>query len=569
MNLKRALSLILVLIMIFSCQGFSAFAAEQEAEEVVLFGSFNNFEGVKMELHEGTTYKTTLALEEGSYNFYVKCGDKQYSYPGTIKDTTSKVTESGFMFSSDVRAGCTFVASGGSYTFSFNTDACTLKVENGIDTEIGENTQLTVKFGNDAVNAQVGDILTYSVYLYSDKLLEDIQAALNYNSQKIKLISVSEENSAVNYPNLTEAVFNPDLQGVVTLNGTFINGYDFTEEKLLLTLDFEVMAGGETALEFNVQEMTATDSTAYFSFSKNTSEGALLRETLEAVSEAEPVEFTGCTITLTGQIAVNFHMDVSDDVLGDETAQMVFTLPNGSKKYVAVQDATEHDGSYVFTCKIAAKEMASVVKAQIVTADYESEVFEYSVKQYAEYILEKAEEDINSHNSESEYAKAADLVRAMLNYGASAQVFFGYNKENLANASLTNDEKELADADLSAYCYSLTGKEEGVSYYGSRLSLESETALKHYFYIEDENNIPEIFVNGQPATVSQANGYYEVKISDILAQNLDDEIVVSIGSLTLNYNAFSYGYLAKQENDTNLKNVINALRTYNLEAERY
>ena len=42
--------------------------------------------------------------------------------------------------------------------------------------------------------------------------------------------------------------------------------------------------------------------------------------------------------------------------------------------------------------------------------------------------------------------KLKQLVVAMLNYGAEAQLFFGYNTENLANASLTEDQKTLPEA---------------------------------------------------------------------------------------------------------------------------
>ena len=38
------------------------------------------------------------------------------------------------------------------------------------------------------------------------------------------------------------------------------------------------------------------------------------------------------------------------------------------------------------------------------------------------------------------------LVAAMLNYGAQAQLFFGYNTDNLANATLTDEQKLLPDA---------------------------------------------------------------------------------------------------------------------------
>ena len=571
MNSKRALSFLLAFIMILSLCGFSASATEQDTETVVLNGSFSDADGAVMELSEASTYSTTLDIEAGSYDFNVKYGDVYYSYPGTIKDSTSLVSDSGFAFSSDVIAKCTFVATGGSYTFSFDTQTLKLKViANGEDMPSREWDKLAVSHGNGVSFAEVGDKLRYNVYLSADMALENIQTALNFNSEKLSLVKVSEEIMADNYPNLPEAVFNQDLQGVVTLNGTMVEGYDFAEEKILLTLEFVVLAGGETALEFVVQEMTATDDTAYYTFSGKISEGADTREELRVIPK--PVKFEGCTITLGGQIGVNFHMALSADVVADENAKIIFTLPNGLTRTVSVSDATQKDGSYVFTCQVAAKEMASAIKAQVVSSAVESPVFEYSVKEYAEYIIEKAEETVNSENSEvmeNEYTKAAPLVKAMLNYGAAAQVLFDYNTANLANESLTSDEKTPVDTDLSAFAFVLNGKEEGVSYYGSRLSLDSETAVKHYFFVEDEENIPEFTINGEKVTATKVDGYYEVKIADILAQNLDEEIIVTAGGITLNYNAFSYGKLAMDTDNVNLKNLIKALYAYNQAAKAY
>lgn len=565
MNLKRALSFLLVFMIILSLCSFSAFATEEDSESVVLNGTFAGAEGAVMELSEASTYSTTLDIEAGSYEFNIKFGDDFYSYPGTIKDSTSSVSDSGFVFSADVNAKCTFVAVGGSYTFSFNTETLKLKVtEEGEDVPSAEDDKLTVNHGNGVSVAEVGDKLRYNVYLSADMPLADVQTALNFNSEKLSLVKVAEEALADSYPNLPEAVFNQDLQGVVTLNGTMVEGYDFTDEKILLTLEFVVLSGGETALEFVVQEMTAANDTAYYIFSGKVSEGAVLREELKVISQ--PVKFEGCTITLGGQIGINFHMALSDDMVADESTKMVFTLPNGLTKAVSIGEAAIKDGNYVFTCQVAAKEMASAVKAQVVSSDEEGAVFEYSVKEYAEYILEKAEE---SSTPDNEYVKAAPLVKAMLNYGATAQVLFDYNTANLANESLSADEKALSDADLSAFAFVLTGKEAGVSYYGSRLSLESETALKHYFFVEDEENIPEFTVNGEAVTATRVDGYYEVKIADILAQNLDEEIVVTAGGITLNYNAFSYGKLAMDTDNANLKNLIKALFAYNQAAKAY
>ena len=46
--------------------------------------------------------------------------------------------------------------------------------------------------------------------------------------------------------------------------------------------------------------------------------------------------------------------------------------------------------------------------------------------------------------------KLKQLVAAMLNYGAAAQNYFGYNIDTLANASMTDDQKALPEGYTSS-----------------------------------------------------------------------------------------------------------------------
>jgi len=270
-------------------------------------------------------------------------------------------------------------------------------------------------------------------------------------------------------------------------------------------------------------------------------------------------EVKGYNISLKDNIAVSFHIKLSDAALADENARVVFTLPNGNTKTVYVKNAEEKDGRHVFTCEVAAKEMTADIKGKIVAKGDTSEVFYYSVKEYADTLL----------SDTVKYEKETPLVKAMLNYGASAQLYFNYKTDDLANKDLDKADQVLADVDLSKYSYTLQGEEAGVSYYGSKLSLKSETAIKHYFIVEDKENIPEFKVNGKVVKAVDKGEYIEVKVEGILAQNLDSDCIVEVGNLTLNYNALSYGDLALKGSNTNLQNVVKALYAYNQAAKEY
>lgn len=295
----------------------------------------------------------------------------------------------------------------------------------------------------------------------------------------------------------------------------------------------------------------------------------------------------GYSISLGGNIAVNYYVVLADEVLADENAEMVFTVPSGGSTYevrIPVSSVTpDANGYYMFTCEVAAKEMTSKIAAQIVTSDKESDVFEYTVKQYAEYIISEAEKvqqnaggiagggiSNTATPQQMAYVKAAPLVKAMLNYGANAQLYFNHNTDILANATLDEVDKALVDnLDLSEYNMSATGSEEGVAFYGGTLSLKSETAIKLYFMVEGDVSALTVTVNGEETEFVKNGNLYELKISDIPAHLLGAMYEVKIGGLTLNYGAFSYGQLAMGTDKTELKNAIKALYAYYEEAVYY
>ncbi len=281
--------------------------------------------------------------------------------------------------------------------------------------------------------------------------------------------------------------------------------------------------------------------------------------------EGEIAGIYGFSISLGGNIAVKYYMVLDDCVLEDENAKMVFTVPDTGSAYtleIPVSEAAKSGQFYVFTCEVSAKEMTSDIYCQIVAGDRESDNFRYSVKEYAEVILENA--DV--------YEYEIPLVKAMLNYGAYAQEYFDYNTDNLANDTpfISEAEKELpSELDLSEYAFVLSGEEAGVTYYGSALSLKSETAIKHYFIVEGNAEAIEVTVNGEKAELTKNGNLYELKIPNIPAHRLSDMYEIKVGSLTLNYGVFSYGYDVMNGTKDTLKNVVKAMYLYNQEAIEY
>ena len=124
-----------------------------------------------------------------------------------------------------------------------------------------------------------------------------------------------------------------------------------------------------------------------------------------------------------------------------------------TRQTINVKDYTydSSSGTYRFVFSgISAAEMGNTVKARLCAylgnQVYASEYSDYSVKTYAEDVL--AAKMSSTKNADR---KLCTLMVDMLNYGTSAQVYFGRHTNFLANRSLTSEQKAVAsDLVLSA-----------------------------------------------------------------------------------------------------------------------
>lgn len=286
----------------------------------------------------------------------------------------------------------------------------------------------------------------------------------------------------------------------------------------------------------------------------------------------------GYTATLNGAIDLNFKMDIDLEsvFLKDPDAYMEFSV-NGNKSEVKVSAAKQQDGKYIFPCQVVAKEMTSEIQAQLISKNGKSKIYTYSVKEYAEEIL---------NDSTGLYSgEAKDLVKAMLNYGASAQTYFGYNIENLANANLSAKDKDASLASEPKNFESYKAFEEndpsvtGITYYGSSLNLNTETNVKNYFEVEEGHSIEEFTfsyaTNGQSDKAVEpvqqtidGKTLYLIEVPAIKAHLLNQDIVVTIKSTTspnsegrkMHYGPFSYCYAVSQ-NCSGMPNLVNLTRS--------
>lgn len=279
------------------------------------------------------------------------------------------------------------------------------------------------------------------------------------------------------------------------------------------------------------------------------------------------VHLAGHSLTLDGDIGVHFYMELDSRLLANEHAYMRFTLPNGQTQQIPVSDAktdqVDEGTYYVFTCRVAAKEMTSEITAQICTDTLQGPVYSFTVQDYAKYIC----------NNSAEYStEAAALAEAMLQYGAYAKAYF----EGTALAPTAAMEAVTADT-LSELTPGSSGTlPEEITYYGSTLLLESNTVLRHYFRVE-----PGFDVSQYAFTGSKGN-YYYIDTAGISVNRFRIPVSVSVTEQTgfqqssgskwsLSYSPLYYlrSVLGAENTDPELKHLVQAMYLFHRAALDY
>ena len=117
-------------------------------------------------------------------------------------------------------------------------------------------------------DVKVGDKVNYTMLLTIPEKIENIQGVITYDSSKLKLVESSDaENDDVTaFPVLAEKnlVWNTNLENAVKFNGSFLKGFDFTAGGVLVSLNFEVIAEGESEVKCSLEEMNSVDATTCY-----------------------------------------------------------------------------------------------------------------------------------------------------------------------------------------------------------------------------------------------------------------------------------------------------------------
>ncbi len=111
----------------------------------------------------------------------------------------------------------------------------------------------------------VGDKITYTVDLTAARLFDNIQAIVSYDATKLQLTRYESEDPDVEdwevegpkaCPNLDGVIYNAGVENQVKFNASKVAGYNFKEDKNLVTLEFTVIAEGTSEIDLVIEEMT-------------------------------------------------------------------------------------------------------------------------------------------------------------------------------------------------------------------------------------------------------------------------------------------------------------------------
>ena len=281
-----------------------------------------------------------------------------------------------------------------------------------------------------------------------------------------------------------------------------------------------------------------------------------------AIIDGIGAKLAGYSLSLTGNIGVNFYMELSDQIIADKDAYMQFTLPNGTITKVLVSEAQTNTTInaektyYRFPCEVASYEMTQDIKAQMFDGNGKcGKEYTYTVRDYAQYLIDHV--DL--------YQDAYPFAVAMLNYGACSQKYFNKAVDELANKYLNDDELEIPDRFEGYIDNFVANKAENKvlgQFAGLSMVLKSETTLNIFYEPKEGIDVSKLnfIVDGKEITPVKRGQYYILSLENIKANELGNskKFTVTDGTNTLSgdYCAMMYCYQVLQAQEGTYEDAL-------------
>ena len=281
-----------------------------------------------------------------------------------------------------------------------------------------------------------------------------------------------------------------------------------------------------------------------------------------AIIDGIGAKLAGYSLSLTGNIGVNFYMELSNKIIADKDAYMQFTLPNGTITKVLVSEAQTNTTInaektyYRFPCEVASYEMTQDIKAQMFDGNGKcGKEYTYTVRDYAQYLIDHV--DL--------YQDAYPFAVAMLNYGACSQKYFNKAVDELANKYLNDDELEIPDRFEGYIDNFVANKAENKvlgQFAGLSMVLKSETTLNIFYEPKEGIDVSKLnfILDGKEITPVKRGQYYILSLENIKANELGNskKFTVTDGTNTLSgdYCAMMYCYQVLQAQEGTYEDAL-------------
>ncbi len=310
-----------------------------------------------------------------------------------------------------------------------------------------------------------------------------------------------------------------------------------------------------------------------------------------ATKGLKPAEFfTGHSLSLGGDIAVNFYLNLSDDEIENgATVDFAWNVEGNTKTHsVTLTAADKTDNGYKATCPIAVAEMTYEITATLKLSDKTAATDTYSAVQYADTILtdDSFKTSYIAQNGQTQYNSLTKLVKTMLSYGARAQEQFDRDIGNLADKKLTPADFESPyyydPETVTVEMISANGSDMyaglesfGLEYKGSTIVYLTETSIRHYYKITDQTAFDaikgNITFNGAAVDYTKRNGEIYFELKNVAAPDLDSPYILSINGTEYSYSVMDYAKacLLSDKVSDSTKALVAATYLYNQAANTY
>lgn len=194
-------------------------------------------------------------------------------------------------------------------------------------------------------------------------------------------------------------------------------------------------------------------------------------------------------------LGLNIYWTAKDSLYGAVKYSVEGEPYNTWYQNLESSNVSDDDGlnHYKTTLKLGAAQLAKNIKIQLVMrpghGDDVIKEFTTSVASYTKKLLD---------SSDASYAKYKPLLKSMLNYGAAAQSYFGYDTKKPANSCLADKDKTIGDIpkkDIDRFNINKKFHIKGLTYYGTSLVLGDKVTMRHYFKLEEGRDISNYYAN--------------------------------------------------------------------------